>query len=202
MADPTTATTTRESIIAAADRLFYERGFEHTSFADIAERVKISRGNFYHHFKAKDEILAAVIVARHGKTQAMLARWTGEGDGPLARLQCFAGMLIRNRRDIADHGCPVGTLCAELGKLGHAAAREAGGIFGLFRVWLGEQFTALGLAKEADALAMHLLARSQGIASLANAFNDEAFIRHEAALLSQWLNGLVPPPASRKRRVA
>lgn len=34
-------------IITAADKLFYEQGFEHTSFAHIAKAVNISRGNFY-----------------------------------------------------------------------------------------------------------------------------------------------------------
>ena len=33
--------------IRAADELFYKQGFEHTSFADVAEAVGISRGNFY-----------------------------------------------------------------------------------------------------------------------------------------------------------
>ena len=48
--------TTRDQIVEAADRLFYRQGYEHTSFADIADAVQISRGNFYYHFKSKDEI--------------------------------------------------------------------------------------------------------------------------------------------------
>ena len=54
---------TREQITAAADELFYRRGYEYTSFADIAAAVNLSRGNFYYHFKTKDEILDAVIAA-------------------------------------------------------------------------------------------------------------------------------------------
>ena len=34
--------TTRDEIVAAADLLFYRKGYEHTSFADIADVVKIS----------------------------------------------------------------------------------------------------------------------------------------------------------------
>jgi len=44
---------TRDEIVQAADQLFYQQGFEHTSFADIAEIVQISRGNFYYHSKPK-----------------------------------------------------------------------------------------------------------------------------------------------------
>lgn len=47
---------TRARIVAEADRLFYERGYEATSFADVADAVGISRGNFYHHFKSKDTL--------------------------------------------------------------------------------------------------------------------------------------------------
>ena len=64
--------TTRDHIVEAADRLFYRQGYEHTSFSDIADAVRISRGNFYYHFKTKDEILDAVIGARLAGTQEML----------------------------------------------------------------------------------------------------------------------------------
>jgi hypothetical protein len=47
---------------------------------------------------------------------------------------------------------------------------------------------ALGRAQDADALAMHLLARSQGVATLANAFQEDKFIRHEVELMCDWLN--------------
>ena len=47
---------------------------------------------------------------------------------------------------------------------------------------------ALGRAQDADALAMHLLARSQGVAILANAFHDDKFIRREVELMLDWLS--------------
>jgi hypothetical protein len=37
---------------------------------------------------------------------------------------------------------------------------------------------------------MHLLARSQGIATLANAFDDEAFIHQEVEQLQRWLHAI------------
>ena len=67
--------TTRDHIVEAADRLFYRHGFEHTSFSNIADAVRISRGNFYYHFKSKDEILDAVIRQRLAGTEAMLQLW-------------------------------------------------------------------------------------------------------------------------------
>ncbi|MDZ5700078.1 TetR/AcrR family transcriptional regulator [Chelativorans sp. M5D2P16] len=182
-----TARTTREQIVDAADKLFYQQGYAHTSFADIADVVQISRGNFYYHFKTKDEILDAVIALRLANTRRMLERWEDEGEGPAERIRSFIRILIANRTKIMAYGCPVGTLCAELAKLEHVAQEDANGIFTLFRDWLRRQFVLLGREADADALAMHVLARSQGVATLANAFHDEDFIRHEVDQMCAWL---------------
>jgi len=178
----------RDQIIAAADQLFYQNGFEHTSFAHIAEAVNISRGNFYYHFKTKDEILAAVINLRLADKRAMLEQWEIEDKNPAERIRSFIKILILNRAKIIRFGCPLGTLTTELTKLDHSAQEDANGLFTLFRSWLTQQFQALGYNNRADELAMHLLARSQGVATLANAFTDEKFIRQEVKHLYEWLD--------------
>ena len=178
---------TRAHIVEAADHLFYRQGYEHTSFSDIANVVRISRGNFYHHFKTKDEILDAVIDARLANTRTMLERWEAEGKTPADRIRSFIHILIANRADIKSYGCPVGTLCAELSKLNHASQAEATRLFALFRTWLCRQFIQLGREADADALAMHLLARSQGVATLASALHDEKFIKQEVQQMCAWL---------------
>lgn len=181
-------TSTRDRIVEVADQLFYERGYEHTSFADIATAVNLSRGNFYHHFKAKDDILEAVIERRRLRTQAMLESWAAEAPNPAARVGRFIHMMVMNGAKIRRHGCPVGTLCTELAKLEHPALPRANLLFTLFREWLARQFTELGRPHQADTLAMHLLARSQGIATLANAFDNEGFIHQEVESLLKWLH--------------
>lgn len=183
---------TRDLIVNAADDLFYRQGFEPTSFADIATAVGISRGNFYHHFKSKDEILEAVIDARVLRTQGMLEGWEARGEHPGDRIRCFIRILIRNQSKIMRHGCPVGTLCTELTKLDHPAQSAASGIFSLFREWLRRQFVLLGQESDADALALHVLARSQGVATLAQACQDPTFVSREVEQLCEWLQGYEP----------
>ncbi|MCG8512112.1 MAG: TetR/AcrR family transcriptional regulator [Rhodospirillales bacterium] len=184
------AMTTRDRIVHAADHLFYRQGYEHTSFSDIADAVKISRGNFYYHFRLKDEILDAVIQVRIENTRKMLERWESESEKPADRIRSFIHILIANRDKIKRYGCPVGTLGMELAKLNHASQAEANLLFTLFRTWLRRQFTRLGHGKNADSLALHLLARSQGVATLAAAYHDEKFIRQEVKLMCDWLNSL------------
>lgn len=182
---------TREKIVEAADRLFYCRGYEFTSFADIASAVSISRGNFYYHFKTKDEILDAVIARRLAHTDAMIAAWEAAAATPLERIRRYIRIMIENREQIVLYGCPVGTLTTELAKLNHPALDGANALFTLFRDWLATQFSALGHRSEAERLALHVIARSQGIATLASAFHDEAFIRREVADLEDWLEQTV-----------
>jgi len=180
---------TRERIEEKADALFYEAGFEATSFADIADAVGISRGNFYHHFKTKDDILDAVINRRLTATRRMLATWEVDAT-PKDRILSFIHILITNRVRIMAFGCPVGTLTTEMAKLDHPAQDRAAEVFGLFRDWLAQQFRALGRCDDAEPLALHLLGRSQGIAVMASALKDEAFLRSEVAELEAWLDRL------------
>lgn len=194
--------TTRDQIVEAADQLFYRQGYERTSFSDIANVVQISRGNFYYHFKTKDEILDAVINARLANTRKMLDQWEIEGKTPAERIRSFIDILIVNRADIKRYGCPVGTLCTELAKLNHTSQGEANKLFTLFRIWLRRQFVLLGREADADALAMHLLARSQGVATLANAFHDEKFIRQEVEQMCDWLRSCTESAARKKGKMS
>ncbi|MFD5829678.1 TetR/AcrR family transcriptional regulator [Lentzea sp. NPDC060358] len=51
----------RRRILDAAEELFAERGFDRTSFVDIARRSGISRGSIPWHFKNKDGLVMAVV---------------------------------------------------------------------------------------------------------------------------------------------
>lgn len=52
---------TKARILEAALDCFYERGFSRTSFDDIAQRINMTKGAVYWHFKDKGELLAALI---------------------------------------------------------------------------------------------------------------------------------------------
>ncbi|WP_170427779.1 TetR/AcrR family transcriptional regulator [Ruegeria arenilitoris] len=183
---------TSEQIVQVADELFYQNGYAQTSFADIAKAVRISRGNFYYHFKTKDQILKAVIDLRLSRTRQMLDEWEQDLPDPKHRIGQFIGILIMNRAKIMRYGCPVGTLSTELSKLEHAAQDDANLLFDLFRDWLERQFCVAGRPEDAPELAMRLLAQSQGIATLSQAYQDEAFINREVQHLNSWLNHLLP----------
>jgi AcrR family transcriptional regulator len=53
---------TRERLLAAARRLFGERGYEATSIESVLEASGVARGALYHHFESKAELFDAVLV--------------------------------------------------------------------------------------------------------------------------------------------
>jgi hypothetical protein len=110
---------------------------------------------------------------------------------PAGRIRCYINIVITNGADIESYGCPVGILTTELSKLGHGSLERATEIFTLFRSWLREQFAALGRFDDADELAMHVLAASQGIAAMSRAYQDREFVRREVDRLSTWVDAQV-----------
>ncbi len=53
---------TRGKIVAAAWKLFYEQGYEHTTVEDILALSGTSKGTFYHYFEGKDALLGTLSV--------------------------------------------------------------------------------------------------------------------------------------------
>lgn len=52
---------TREKIIKAATKVFFEHGYEETSVRMIQEEAKVVTGSFYHFFPSKDMLFEVVI---------------------------------------------------------------------------------------------------------------------------------------------
>jgi AcrR family transcriptional regulator len=107
---------TRSRIIVAAMELFWEKGFNSTSVADILSRSQVNSGSLYHFFPGKQDVLIGVLEAyRDGIGETLLApAWDGL-DEPIEKI--FA-LLERYRRHVVEtdcaYGCPIGSLALEL----------------------------------------------------------------------------------------
>lgn len=189
---------TRTEIVEAARNLFYRKGYHHTSFTDIVEEAGVMRGNVYHYFKTKDELLDAVIEQHLAEYKALLETWENEKTTPLKRLKHFARMLVTRRDDLSRFGCPVGTLNTELGKVSANEPNPAFALLDLFKDWLARQFALLGFGHDAGKLALHLLGRAQGISVIAHVYRDSAWLAEEVKQMEAWLDSLVPKSAPAK----
>lgn len=51
----------RNQLLDCAQGLFFTKGFDDTTMADILAAAGVSKGGFYHHFSSKDELLFGVL---------------------------------------------------------------------------------------------------------------------------------------------
>ena len=181
---------TRQRIVEAANRLFYHKGYNKTSFSDVVEAAGVPRGNIYYYFKTKDEILEAAINYRVERISQMLDAWTGTYRTPIERLHRFIDILSNSSDAIMRYGCPMGTLNTELGKDQAALQARAEDLFRVFENWLSDQFAELGYAGRARDLALHLMAQGQGISVMAHVHSDPGFLRREKERLGRWVDRL------------
>ena len=181
---------TRAAIVKCAKELFYEHGYDGTSFSDIVEASGLYRGNINHYFKAKDDILKAVINQHLEEFGALLTQWEKEHADPKARLLAFVDMIAGRKMELVQYGCPIGTLNTELGKDRRDLQKIARALFDLFRDWLATRFTELNRGDEAESLALHLLGRAQGIAVIAHVYQDRKLLRRETGQLQVWIEQL------------
>jgi TetR/AcrR family transcriptional repressor of nem operon len=112
----TATSATRIRLVTTAMRLFWEKGYNSTSIADVLKGADANAGSLYHFFPAKGDLLAAVLDLYHDGIGPMLLQPAWEGvDDPIERI--FA-LLARYRRSLQDtdcfYGCPIGSLALEL----------------------------------------------------------------------------------------
>src|SRR5690242_16317844 len=106
----------RARLVAAATRLLHEQGIERTTLADIAGAADVPAGNVYYYFKTKDEVIAAVIEAHVQQVKTTLAAIDAHHRSPKSRLKALVREFTAQSEIVAQHGCPLGSLCSELGK--------------------------------------------------------------------------------------
>lgn len=90
-----------ERILAAAEDLFAEHGFDAVSISDIATRSGVSKSNVFHHFSSKNELYLAVLKG----AQEVFFKLVGDlhdGHGRLQdRLEKFATAHLQRMLELS-----------------------------------------------------------------------------------------------------
>src|SRR5882762_5682441 len=135
----------RRAIVAAAAKLFRERGVDGVGIAELMKAAGFTQGGFYNHFKSKEALVAEVIAAEMSKGTAELVRelqgTAPEGGGRLER-QINKYLSKEHRLDV-DGGCPVAGFSGDTPRLSEEARSQ-------FAVGLDDMITIVaGLVAEA-----------------------------------------------------
>lgn len=107
---------TRQRIVMTAMELFWEKGFQSTSIADILSRTQVHSGSLYHFFPGKQDVLAAVLEAYRDGIEEWLLRpaWSGVDD-PVERVFALLnGYRTQLVTTDCTYGCPIGNLALEI----------------------------------------------------------------------------------------
>lgn len=73
---------TRAALVAAARRLFAQKGYHQVGIREFAAQAGVTRGALYHHFRGKEDLLLAVIDAIKSELQGAAARRHRKPDRP------------------------------------------------------------------------------------------------------------------------
>jgi AcrR family transcriptional regulator len=178
----------RERLIESARTLIHQQGAHATTLAEVATHANVPPGNVYYYFKAKDDLVRAVVDDYIDQATRMLKE-LDRLRTPASRLKGLTRTWLEVADTVADYGCPVGSLCAELNKC-DGELRDAGvEVLGRITDWAEAEFHQLG-RRDARDLAMALMSGIQGSALLANTFHDATIMTRQARHLERWIDSL------------
>jgi AcrR family transcriptional regulator len=193
---------TRDRIVRAAMELFWEKGYQSTSMAELFARAGVNSGSFYHFFPGKQDVLLAVLGAYRDGIGAMLLQpaWAGVSD-PIERV--FA-LLDRYRMLIVQtgctYGCPIGSIALELHEPDPAVRELLAANFTAWSQAIESQLQAAGdrLPAQVDrrALAEFALTTMEGGVMLTRTHRDVAYFDRAVQQLRGYLDRLQEQAAS------
>ena len=156
----------REKIVAAAARLFREKGFDGVGLDAIMAAAGLTHGGFYRHFRSKDALAAAAVV--HAGERA-----TERLGGVTSLSELVSTYLSPRHREDRSGGCMVAAL-------GGDAARQDNGVRRALTTYVRARFARLasligrGSAASRRQQAIALFAGIVGAMVLARAVEDPA----------------------------
>ena len=197
---------TRTRLVLTAMQLFWEKGYNSTSIADVLQSAKVNSGSLYYFFPGKSDLLVAVLDMYHDGIRPMLLEPAWEGiDDPIERV--FA-LLARYRKSLIDtecfYGCPIGSLALELHEP-DTPVRER--LAKNFTAWIEAIEECLHEAKarlpkdlNRSELAQFVLTTMEGGVMQARTFRDVQYFDAAVRQLRGYFNRLLFAPKRRKSR--
>ena len=192
----------RRAIVAAATRLFRERGVEAVGLSELMKHAGFTQGGFYNHFESKAALVAEVLASAVAEGNAEFAKMARApvDESTTALRRYINWYLSQAHRDDIDHGCPVTGFAGDAPRLGAGAQSHfAGGLDDQITILAG-LIAESGLAAAGErrtlrerAINLHCemlgaLVLSRSVAQAAPAFSNEILVnarRHVLASIDE-----------------
>ena len=177
------AARTRRRAIAAASRLFRERGIESVSLGEVMAKLEMTAGGFYRHFESKQALAAEACTA--ALTSSGLARDPARSAEAMLRRY-----LSKAHRDAPSGGCPLPALASDM-------ARQPAAVRRAYTQGVRDAVRRIGEVAPATDPTAHLalLAGMVGALAISRAVNDEKL---SEAVLRDTRNFWIPKMEARQ----
>ena len=172
----------RERIVERAAELFAERGVAGTSLDEVLAAAGAGKGQLYHYFRGRDELVEAAVGHRCAQVLAGLTQAL-RSVASLAELEQALAGFVAGFEQMGLPGCPIGSLAAEVAERNEGARLRTAAAFDAWEQLLADAVERMRERGElrADAspavLATALLASIEGGMVLSQARKDPAPLR-------------------------
>jgi TetR/AcrR family transcriptional regulator len=133
-----------DRILAVAERLFAERGYDSVSISDVARESGVCKANVFHHFAGKQALYEAAVTESCSRLVAEMQRMLGDGIAPDRQIPHF---LQWYRRYLREHPATARLLVREL--TGNPDLADTGPVFPVLAGVLDTLVAHVGAARDA-----------------------------------------------------
>jgi TetR/AcrR family transcriptional repressor of nem operon len=205
----------RRAIVAAATRLFRERGVDAVGLSELMKHAGFTQGGFYNHFESKAALVAEVLASAvaEGATEFAQAARAPVDESTTALRRYVDYYLSQAHRDNIDHGCPVAGFAGDAPRVGaEAQSYFAGGLDDQITILAG-LIAGHGSIAETDerrtlrerAISLHCemlgaLVLSRSVAQAAPALSNEILQNVQRDVLASIDERTSQAPKPRKKR--
>ncbi|MEN8179099.1 MAG: TetR/AcrR family transcriptional regulator [Pseudomonadota bacterium] len=153
------AQATRDRILASASELFHVNGYTATGLDKIIVEAKVTKGNFYYHFKSKEELVLATLDLQFEEFSTGIESAFSTSSTASEKLFGLLGQLLAIEQEHFNQGkirgCFFGNLSLEMSTLSEPVQKKIKRIFSEFqtilRSLLEQAIEAEEIAKDIDA---------------------------------------------------
>ena len=190
------ARSTHEAILEAATRLMHVRGYQNTSLDDVLRESGVGKGNFYYHFRSKEDLGYAILdqLVAGFLERTLEPCFSAPDVARVSQIRCFLDRVLEAQRQRnCVGGCAMGNLASELSDV-HEGFRER--LASVFTAWKGRLTTALVEAQERgevvaacrpDSVAHFLVAGLEGAILLSKVSKDITVMEQCVSELKHYL---------------
>ena len=154
----------RKRLIAAAKKLFTEKGFQATTLAMIATESDVPLGNVYYYFKSKEAFMDAVIKNMDYELQEVILKHNEQPNAKL-RLSKYLDQVVENSISLTQFGDCLINISKEASSINNELKEKSTQVAQKLFQWIESQFKEMG-HQDSDIKSTLFLQRFYGIINL------------------------------------